>query len=229
MHHNLPTFGLVLPAFLLAAMLPAFISRGGAADLSGSACEMRAQLAEKILPYWFDTAQDTNRGGYLLADDAVQGRRQPTEKQIVTQSRMVWGFSRAQLAGFSNTNRNYLPAAAQGYHFLLNHFLDQQNGGFFWSTDLNGKPVNDGKFLYGESFVIYAFVEYYRASSDPEALRRALELYHTVQAHLHDDKNGGWFEHADRKWKLLSPGDPRIRSRSSAAKVPTHICTGWKR
>jgi mannobiose 2-epimerase len=209
MHHNSLTFGLVLPAILLAAMLPAFISRGGAADLSGSACEMRAQLAEKILPYWFDTAQDTNRGGYLLADDAVYGRKQPTEKQIVTQSRMIWGFSRAQLAGFGNTNRNYLQAATQGYHFLLDHFQDRQDGGYFWSTDLKGKPVNDCKFLYGESFVIYAFVEYYRASSDPEALRRALELYHTVQAHLHDDKNGGWFEHADRKWKLLSPGDPR--------------------
>jgi mannobiose 2-epimerase len=120
---------------------------------------------------------------------------------------MVWGFSRAQLAGFNNTNRNYLSAATQGYHFLLDHFLDRQNGGCFWSTDLNGKPVNDGKFLYGESFVIYAFVEYYRASGDPEALRRALDLYHTVQAHLHDDKNGGWFEHANRNWKLLSPGD----------------------
>ena len=182
---------------------------GRAADFSGPAREMRTQLAEKILPYWFDTAQDTNRGGYLLADDAVQDRQLATEKQIVTQSRMVWGFSRAHLAGFSSTNRNYLRAAAQGYHFLLDHFLDQQNGGYFWSSDLKGKPVNDGKFLYGESFVTYAFVEYYRASGDPEALRHALDLYHTVQAHVHDNKNGGWFEHADRNWKLLSPGDPQ--------------------
>ena len=82
MHHNLLASGLVLPAFLLAAMLPALISRGGAADLSGPAQEMRAQLSEKILPYWFDTAQDTNRGGYLLADDAIHGRRQPVEKQL---------------------------------------------------------------------------------------------------------------------------------------------------
>ncbi|HTY87056.1 MAG TPA: AGE family epimerase/isomerase [Candidatus Acidoferrum sp.] len=170
---------------------------------------MRAQLADKILPYWFDTAQDTNRGGYLLADDAVRGRRQPMEKQIVTQSRMIWAFSRAHRAGFSDTSRNYLAAATQGYHFLLNHFLDRQNGGYFWSTDLDGKPVNDGKFLYGESFAVYALVEYYRASRDPAALRQAMELYRAVQAHLHDDKSSGWFEHADRNWKLLKPGDPR--------------------
>jgi len=66
--------------------------------------------------------------------------------------------------------------------------------------------------------VIYAFVEYYRASSDPEALRRALELYHTVQAHLHDDKNGGWFEHADRKWKLLSARRPAGSGRDHRCK-----------
>lgn len=186
---------MIFSAFLLAM------------DLPSSAQEMRTQLVEKVLPYWFDTAQDTNRGGYLLEDDAVHGRRQPTEKQIVGQSRMVWGFSHAHLAGF--TNRNYLQAAKQGYEFLLDHFLDRRDGGYFWSTDLKGKPINDSKFLYGESFVIYAFVEYYRASGDREALRHALELYREIQAHLHDDKNGGWFEQTDRQWKLLAPGDRR--------------------
>ncbi len=72
MHRHWLTSGFVLPAFL--AMFPIFVSRSGAADFSGPTREMRTQLAEKILPYWFDTAQDTNRGGYLLTDDAVQGR-----------------------------------------------------------------------------------------------------------------------------------------------------------
>ncbi len=204
MHRYLPASGLVCLVLLLG-----FDGNARAVDFSGPARDIRTQLAEKILPYWYDTAQDTNRGGYLLADDAVQGRRLPTEKQIVTQSRMIWAFSRAHLAGFSDSNRNYLAAAMQGYHFLLDHFLDQKNGGYFWSTDLQGKPVNDGKFLYGESFVVYALVEYYRASRDPAALRRAMELYRAIQTHLHDDQSSGWFEHADRNWRLLKPGDPR--------------------
>jgi len=182
---------------------------GKAEGFSVPARQMKTQLAEKVLPYWFDTAQDTNQGGYLLADDAVKGYSIPREKQIVTQSRMVWGFSLAQIEGYSDTNRNYLKAATQGYHFLLDHFLDPQNGGYIWTTDLKGKPRNNCKYLYGESFVIYAFVEYYRASGDKDALRHAMELYHTIQEHLHDSKNGGWFEHAEANWKLLSPGDPR--------------------
>ena len=209
MHRRWLTSGSALPGLVLVATLSCLAPSVRAVDFSGPAREMRTQLAEKILPYWFDTAQDTNWGGYLLGSDAVRGPQRPTEKQVVTQSRMVWAFSRAHLAGLDTTNRNYLQAAAQGYHFLVDHFLDSRNGGYFWSTDLKGKPANDGKFLYGESFVIYAFIEYYHASGDSGALRRALELYHTLQAHVHDDKNGGWFEHADHKWNLLSPGDPR--------------------
>ena len=200
---------LILCASLSVLASPGFDGTARAAEFSDSARELRQQLADKILPYWFDTAQDTNYGGYLLADDAVRGRRTPAEKQIVTQSRMVWAFSRAHLSGFSNTNRDYLAAATQGYRFLIGHFHDRHNGGYFWSTDLKGKPINDGKFLYGESFVIYALVEYHRAGRDPEALRKALELYRTVQAHLHDTNNGGWFEHANRKWKLMASGDRR--------------------
>ncbi len=193
----------------LLAIFSTIAASGRVADFAAPAREMKTQLAGKILPYWFDTAQDTNRGGYLLNDDAVKGRGVPSEKQIVTQSRMVWAFSLAQIEGYSDTNRNYLQAATQGYHFLLDHFLDRQNGGYFWTTDLEGKPVNDCKFLYGQAFAIYALVEYYRASGDKEALNHALELYHTIQAHLYDTTNGGWFEHAEASWKLLSPGDPR--------------------
>jgi mannobiose 2-epimerase len=198
-----------LGRLLLLAMFWASAAAGYAMDFSTPAREMKMQLAGKILPFWYDTGQDSNRGGYLLADDAISGRGTPDEKQIVTQSRMVWAFSLAQLEGYSDTNRNYLPAAAQGYDFLLGHFLDRQYGGYFWTTDLNGKPMNDCKLLYGQAFVIYAFVEYYRASGDKQALAHALDLYHAVQLHLYDTKNGGWFEHADRTWKPLAPGDPR--------------------
>jgi mannobiose 2-epimerase len=176
---------------------------------SSAACELRVQLEEKILPYWFDTAQDASRGGYLLNDDEVQGRKQPVEKQIVSQSRMIWGFSHVHRAGFTNADRNYLQAAKQGYQFLLDHFLDRINGGYFWSTDCSGSCLNSGKFLYGQSFVIYALVDYYRASGDLDALLSALDLYRKIQAHLHDNVKGGWFEQAERNWKLLPPGDPR--------------------
>ena len=46
----------------------------------------KTELAQKVLPYWFDTAQDREHGGYLLADD-LKGRKQASEKQLVSQTR----------------------------------------------------------------------------------------------------------------------------------------------
>ena len=170
-------------------LLLAAPSAGWARELANYAADMREDLTEKTLPYWFDTTLDKTNGGYVLADD-VQGPRAATEKQLVTQSRLIWTFSRVHLKGFGTEKRNYLKAAEHGYRFLLDHFFDKKNGGYFWTTDLSGKVLNDRKILYGESFVIYALVEYYRASNDKEALRRAIDLYHQVQQHAHDPKNG---------------------------------------
>jgi len=94
-----------------------------------------------------------------------------------------------------------------GYRFLRERFLDQEHAGYYWKTDLAGKPVNERKLLYGEAFVIYAFVEYYRASGDREALRNALDLYRLLQKHAHDGVNSGWSEHFTRDWKLIAKPD----------------------
>ena len=198
----------LLPLLVLSVTMPTGRVRAADPNLAEEARRWRTELATRTLPYWYDTARDAVRGGYLLADD-LKGRSEAKDKQLVTQSRMVWGFAHAHLKGFSTEQRDYLMAAKQGYLFLLDHFLDQENGGYFWKTDLAGKPTHDCKFLYGESFVVYAFVEYHRASGDTNALRHALDLYRVLQKRLHDPKNGGWIEHTERDWTPLNPGDRR--------------------
>jgi mannobiose 2-epimerase len=191
---------------LTALMALALVLGGSAAapakELAEHARDYKIQLADKILPYWFDTAQDKEHGGYLLSDDQ-RGRRPATEKQLVTQTRMIWGFAHAHLKGFSTPQRNYLKAAEQGYRFLQDHFLDPQYGGYYWKTDLAGQATDARKIVYGQSFVIYALVEYYRASGDKEALRRAMALYQTLQDKAHDRKHIGWLEHFQRDWQPI--------------------------
>src|SRR5437867_7432330 len=192
---------------VFALMLLAALSSAWARELANYAADMREDLTEKSLPYWYDTTLDKTNGGYVLADD-VQGPRAATEKQLVTQSRLIWTFSRIHLKGFGAEKRNYLKAAEHGYRFLIDHFLDKKNGGYFWTTDLSGKVLNDRKILYGESFVIYALVEYYRASNDKEALTRAADLYREIQKRAHDPRDGGWFEHFKRDWEPIMKPDP---------------------
>jgi mannobiose 2-epimerase len=196
--------------FLISILLFSAPFLSGAKDRAEYAAELKAQLVQKIMPYWYDTAIDQKNGGYLLSDDAAKKAPPATEKQVVTQSRMIWGFSHAHLKGLSDTKRNYLKAAEQGYRFLLEHFLDRENGGYFWTTDLAGKPLDQRKIVYGESFVIYGLVEYYRASGDKEALQHALDLYQELQKHSHDAEHGGWVEHFERDWKPILNRDAQV-------------------
>jgi len=185
---------------------------------------MKTQLAQKILPYWYDTGIDREHGGYLLSDDAAKKASPATEKQLVTQTRMIWGFSHAHLKGLSDAKHDYLKAAEQGYHFLQEHFLDKENGGYFWTTDLTGKPLDQRKLVYGESFAMYGLVEYYRASGDKAALGQALELYRVLQKRAHDSKNGGWVEHFERNWTpILDPKAPVIVELGGAKSANTHL------
>jgi mannose/cellobiose epimerase-like protein (N-acyl-D-glucosamine 2-epimerase family) len=173
--------------------------------LSQHAKEYRAQLVGKILPYWLQTI-DPNHGGFLLSDDAIRGPSTPKEKQLATQARMVWAFSHAHLHGLGNEG-HCLEAAENGYRFVTEKFRDPNNGGYFWKTDISGKTINNRKILYGQSFVIYALIEYHRAVKREEPLCRAMELYRLIQDHAHDQKNRGWIEHFAVDWKPLGGRD----------------------
>lgn len=194
-----------LAAVLLLSAMPG----AKAKDRYDYAWDLQMKLRFRILPYWFDTAQDTNYGGYVLADSAT-GRGQAKEKQLVSQARMIWGFAHAHRKGYSDEQRNYLDAAAQGYRFLQQHFLDRQHGGYFWKTDLQGRVLNPRKILYGQAFVIYALVEYVRAGGPPEALQAARSLYDTLWQRAHDPKHGGWIEHFEPDWQAILKPMPGV-------------------
>ncbi len=179
-------------------------------DLAAWAAEFRQELTTKFLPYWYDHCVDWERGGYLLSADAARPAPPATEKMLVTQARMIWGFAHAHRKGFRDPQRDYLRAARQGYVFLLERFRDPTHGGYYWRTDLAGQPLNDRKYLYGQAFVVYALVEYHRASEDPAALRHAMDLYRVIQERCHDRKHDGWGEHYTRDWQWITEQDPRI-------------------
>ncbi|MEN9732604.1 MAG: hypothetical protein RLZ45_599, partial [Verrucomicrobiota bacterium] len=92
---------LSLTPALLLILLRSSWALVAAGSLDSIATEARDQLRQRILPYWYDTAIDWKQGGYSLCDDAVQGRCVPDEKQLVSQARMVWTFSRVHQKGYS--------------------------------------------------------------------------------------------------------------------------------
>lgn len=212
-----------MKALATATLLLAGLVNLASAPLPQHASEYRAQLSQRVLPYWL-AKLDTTNGGFLLNDDAVQGPTMPKEKQLVSQARMVWTFAHAHRHGLDGTNRSCLKAAWNGYGFLTNHFRDATLEGYSWKTDLTGRPINERKLLYGESFVIYAFVELHRATKDPQPLAEAMKLYRVIQRHAHDDQDGGWHEHFTRDWKRLADRDPNAEVEVAGYKsANTHL------
>ncbi len=193
-----------------------------AQDFAGQARAFRRQLAERALPYWLGTV-DTNHGGFLLADDAAQAARPATEKQVVTQARLVWAFSHASRLGLARDPGECLRAAKQGYEFLTRHFRDSECGGYYWTTELDGRPRDQRKILYGEAFVIYGLVEYHRASGEPQALEQALALFRTLQRRAHDDQYGGWLEDFQRDWTPILGSPPSPVEISGGKSANTHL------
>src|SRR5581483_7272245 len=152
------------------------------------------QLRDDALPWWARTV-DSQHGGFLLA---------PDEKQLATQSRMVWTFAHAHRKSLGD----YLGLAEQGLEFLRERFRDRRHGGFFWKTDRAGRVRNDRKILYGHVALIYALVEYARAAEDGGAMGEARELFELLADRAHDEVHGVWREHFSRRWRPAGRGRP---------------------
>jgi mannobiose 2-epimerase len=182
----------------------------------------RSRLSATMLPYWLRVSRDDLAGGYLLHNDVLRGplrgashavlkrtvRRPVDDKQLVSQARLVWVFAHAHRHGLDDGTA-YLDAATQGWRFLVEHFRDPEHDGYRWLTDRAGTPRNEVKVLYGQAFVIYAFVELARATGDAAPLDDALSLFRAIDRELHDDEHRGWHEHAHADWTPLAHGAPR--------------------
>ena len=173
-----------------------------------------ASLRDAVMPYWLRTAPDLVHGGYRLLDRPEpvrprwlstrhQWRTTPPHKHLITQARMLYGFSLAYRLGFGCGRDDYLRAAELGYRFLVERMLDREHGGFMSVATATGGLVDSRKLLCGHAFAIYGLVEYHRATGAEAPLRLALESYRTVHGHFHDQVHGGWIEHGDRGFRPL--------------------------
>ena len=124
---------------------------------------------KKSVPFWLQKGIDNKYGGYLVCFDEDGKPMEnlavlsPDDKMIVTQTRMIWGFSSILRSGFAERYgmaEACMEAAKQGVDFLIDKFWDEENGGWAWVTDRKGNVLDNGKLTYGQTFAIYALAEY---------------------------------------------------------------------
>ncbi len=163
--------------------------------------ELEEHLFNGIIPFWAERGVDNEFGGYLTCFDKNGTLdEKDSDKYIIMQTRMIWGFS--LFYKLCPAKKEYLIAAQQGVDFFIKHFWDEEHGGWFWKTKRDGVLVDNGKVVYGQSFAIYALSEYYLATNDARGLQYAEKTFDLLQKYCVDSARGGYYENLEVDWQL---------------------------
>jgi len=187
-----------------------------------------------ILQYWMHHSVDEKCGGFYgkISNDNVVDSNAP--KGLVLNARILWTFS----AAYNHTReKQYLVIADRAWHFLMNHFLDKQFGGFYWSLGKDGNIADSKKQIYGIAFCLYGFSEYYKATNNSRVLQQATHCYYWIERYSFDNDRGGYLEAFTRNWDPIS--DLRLSTKDANEKktMNTHLhvleayanlCKVWK-
>ena len=163
--------------------------------------EMQDVLQNNILRFWLDKMQDQEHGGFYGRIDGTGILHPEAEKGAILNARILWSFSAAyRVLG----NQEYLDAATRAKNYMIDHFIDPEYGGVYWSVDYQGRPLDTKKQFYAIGFAIYGLTEYARATGDREALEYALDLYDCIEAHAFDQEHNGYIEACTREWGTIA-------------------------
>ena len=147
--------------------------------------EMQDVLQNNILRFWLDKMQDQEHGGFYGRIDGTGILHPEAEKGAILNARILWAATRAK-------------------DYIIEHFIDPEYGGVYWSVDYQGNPLDTKKQFYAIGFAIYGLTEYARATDDREALDYALQLFDCIEEHAFDREHNGYIEAMTRDWKPIA-------------------------
>lgn len=156
------------------------------------------ELINHIAPFWLKLSDNENGGFYGEVSYDLKVNKYSVKGGIQT-SRILWFFSAAYCV---TRNEEYKKAANHAYIFLRDNLLDKKFNGVYWMVDFKGNPSDTRKHIYCQSFAIYALSEYYKATSDEEALTLAMNLFSLIEEVGFNKENSAYLEEFDREWNI---------------------------
>ena len=162
---------------------------------------MQDVVENNILRFWQERMVDREHGGFYGRIDANEVLHKDAEKGAILNARILWSFSAAYRV---LKKPEYLQMATRAKDYIIDHFIDPEYGGVYWSVDYKGQPLDTKKQFYAIGFAIYGFSEYARATGDREALDYALQLYQCIEDHALDREYNGYIEATTRNWQPIA-------------------------
>jgi mannobiose 2-epimerase len=181
--------------------------------------ELTTELSN-ILDYWMNNTFDKEHDGFFGKIDNDNNVIPGSPKGSVLNARILWSFS----AAYNLTkNHAYLHYSNRAYHYIKQHFIDNEFGGVYWLTDYKGDPLDTKKQVYASAFTIYGLSEFYLTTQKQEAKDLAIELFYSLVKNSYDTINTGYLEAFTRKWQPMN--DLRLSDKDANEKktMNTHL------
>lgn len=193
-------------------------------EYSRLAQDMDHHLRTEILPAWFPRTIDSQYGGFhsnYRNDWSPFGANQ---KGLVYESRMTW-LAATVAAEYPDLAAQYRDYARHGASFLRQRLWDQQDGGFYFMVDQDGRPVapyGEQKHAYGQAFAIYGLAKAARVTGDVEIRKAAIAAFQWLDAKAHDAQYGGYLEAMRRDGQPILTAGPTTApvDRIDALEIP---------
>ncbi|WP_213875500.1 AGE family epimerase/isomerase [Pseudomonas sp. dw_358] len=136
----------------------------------------RTHFLQKVMPLWLGPGWDAELALPYEALDASHAPLPPQRYRAMACARQLYLFaSHIDQPGARER-------AAALFRSLQRHFHDAEHGGWFYSIDPQGQPLDRSKDLYTHAFIIFACAHYWAAVSEPlveSVLDAALEIVAT--------------------------------------------------
>ena len=192
-----------------------------------SKSEARVLLETNILRFWQERMVDYRQGGFYGRIDGYNVLHPDAEKGAVLNARILWTFSAA--ARVLN-NTPYRILAARAYDYLMQRFMDREQGGVYWSLNADGTPLDTKKQTYAIAFAIYGLAEYVRLTNNQEALNAAIRLFEDLEAHAYKWDNekiskckNGYVEALTRDWQPIADMRLSEKDENGVFTMNTHL------
>lgn len=177
-------------------------------------------LQNNILRFWQTRMVDTKQGGFYGRIDGQNTLHPDAPKGAVLNARILWTFASAARVLH---NTPYRILAARAYDYLMQRFIDREQGGVYWSLNADGTPLDTKKQTYAIAFAIYSLAEYVRLTDNQEALEAAIRLFDDIEAHAFDAVNIGYVEALTRDWQPIADMRLSEHDENGSRTMNTHL------
>lgn len=168
-------------------------------DFNKLAEQYKAELLDKVLPFWLEKSQDKEHGGYYTCLDRA-GNVYDRDKFIWLQGREIWMF--AMLYNKVEKRPEWLECARQGAEFMKKYGHDGNYNWYFSLTE-DGRPLVEPYNIFSYTFATMAFGQLSLATGNPEYADIARKTFDIILSKVDNPKG---------KWNKAYPGTRNMKS-----------------